>query len=102
MIIYSEIKEIVNLYTEIKELISKLTEKTEIDGLIFEGAYFLHGCREVDGHLYNADGRIDRDGLVDDEYYCTQYTGYSEDDHYGTLYFKTDKKGVFAAVPFHV
>ena len=100
MIIYPEIKKIAGANAKVKRLVDKLGEKMDCDGLNFENAYFIDGCSERNGHLYRNGGRIDRDGLVDDLYYCTQYTGYCEDDFYGTIYFKTNVPGQFVAVPF--
>ena len=102
MNIYNEIKQIAEMNDIRDELVNKLTEKGfEADGLDFERAYFVKNCVEENGHLYNYDGdRLDNCGLVDDDYYCTQYTGYCEDDFYGTLYYATDIEGLFVAIPF--
>lgn len=102
MVIYHEMKEIAQKNEEIKSLAEKLEEIIDCDGLDFDKAYFVNGCQERNGHLYQDGKRLDNHGLVDDEYYCTQQTGYCEDDYYGTLYFKTDIPGVFVAVPFEM
>ena len=105
MNIYPEIKKIAELNEEIKQLIEKLDTQLDIDGLDFAAAYFIKDCEEKNNHLYDAEGNQidnDPDGVVDDDYYCCQYTGYCEDDFYGTVYYKTDIPGQFVAVPFQM
>lgn len=99
---YKEIKKIAELNEMIIDLNNNLAKsKLDTDGLDFRSAYFVRNCIEEDGHLYDYDGnRLDNYGLTDDDYYCCQYTGYCEDDFYGTLYYVTDEEGVFVAVPF--
>jgi hypothetical protein len=100
MIVMPEIAKIAGLNAKIKHLAGILENKMDTDGLDFQNAYFVNGCKEKNRHLYQGDSRLDRDGLVDNLYYCCQYTGYCEDDFYGTLYFKTNVPGQFVAVPF--
>lgn len=100
MNIYKEIKGIAKANAKIEHLANLLSEKIDCDGLDLSAAYFISGCREKNGHLYHGEARLDNSGLVDDDYYCNQYTGYLGDDFYGTIYFKTDARGVFVAVPF--
>ena len=100
MIIIPEIKKIAGCRDKIKHLSDLVSQKIDTDGLDLESAYLVSRCRERDGHLYQGEERLDNDGLVDDLYYCNQYTGYFEDDFYGTLYFKTNVPGQFVAVPF--
>lgn len=100
MTIYPEIKKIAGAVAKIERLITAVGKYLDTDGLDFRSAYLIDGCTEKNGHLYRNGNRIDRDGLVDNDYYCTQYTGYCEDDYYGTVYFKTNVPGQFIAVPF--
>lgn len=100
MIVLPEIKKIAGLNAAILRLSEILREKMDTEGLDWTSAYFVDGCKERNGHLYRRGEMLDRDGLVDDLYYCEQYTGYCEDDFYGTLYFKTNVPGQFVAVPF--
>ena len=102
MNIYNEIKQIAELNKKCIELRNKLeADGFDTDGLDFMSAYFIKSCVEENGHLYDYDGnRLDNCGLVDDDYYCRQYTGYCGDDFYGTVYYATDEDGVFVAVPF--
>ena len=100
MNIYPEIKKIAGNNEAIKRLREKLSKKIDYDGLFFEHAYFITGCKERGGHLYRDGHRLDNGGLVDEDYYCDQHTGYCEDDYHGTLYFKTNVPGQFVAVPF--
>ena len=105
MNIYPEIKQIVELSEKITQLIEKLSSQLDVDGCDFNDAYFVKNCEEINNHLYDSErNQLDNDsyGLIDDDYYCCQYTGYCEDDFYGTLYFKTDVPGQFVAIPFNV
>ena len=105
MNIYPEIKQIVELNEKITQLIEKLSSQLDVDGCDFNDAYFVKNCEEINNHLYDSEGnQLDNDsyGLIDDDYYCCQYTGYCGDDFHGTLYFKTDVPGQFVAVPFNV
>ena len=102
MNIYPELKKIAGANAKIIRLIEQLGQKIDVEGLDFSSAYLIEGCTERKGHLYQDGGRLDNYGLTDDNYYCSQYTGYCEDDYYGTLYFKTNVPGQFVAVPFHL
>lgn len=104
MNIYKEIEQIVALNKRRTKLISSLESKgIETDGLDFDRAYTIEGCIEKDGHLYsNVGNRLDNSGLVDNDYYCCQFTGYLEDDYYGTIYFATDERDIFVAIPFEM
>lgn len=100
MNVYLEFKEIAQANERIKALVSMLEEELDLDGLDIASAYFVDNCEEKNGHLYSDEGRLDNSGLVDDDYYCNQHTGYLGDDFYGTVYYKTDVPGKFVAVPF--
>ena len=102
MIIIPELKKIAGLNHKIGRLVEIVGEKMDADGLDFQSAYLVSGCRVKGNHLYQDGERLDNYGLTDDLYYCSQYTGYCEDDYYGTLYFKTDVPGQYVAVPFHL
>lgn len=102
MIIIPELKKIAGLRARIKRLAETIENKTGLDELDFEGAYFIEGCSAKGNHLYRYGDRLDNCGLVDDLYYCKQYTGYCEDDFYGTLYFKTDVPGQYVCSVLYV
>ena len=102
MNIYPELKQIAGATAKIGRLAQKVNERLDVEGLDFSSAYIINGCSEKNGHLYQDGERLDNYGLVDDDYYCSQYTGYCEDDYYGTLYFKTNVPGQFVAIPFHM
>ena len=102
MNIYPELKKIAGANAKIERLAEKFSEKLDIDGLAVAGAYLVNGCSEKNGHLYQNGHRLDNHGLVDDDYYCRQFTGYCGDDYYGTLYFKTNVPGQFVAIPFQM
>lgn len=65
----------------------------------------LDNCIEKNNCLYDSnESKLASGGLVDNLYYCNQYmqyTGYLGNDVYGTMYFKTYKKGQFIAVSYH-
>ena len=100
MTIIKELKKIAGLNEKINHLAKIVQQKLDLDGLDIQGAYLVSGCSEKRNHLYQDGCRLDNCGLVDDLYYCNQYTGYCGDDFYGTLYFKTDVPGQYVAVPF--
>ena len=100
MNIYPDIKKIASANAKISECIRRLEDKIDCDGLSFAFAHYIDGCTEKCGHLYHKGHQLDNCGLVDDDYYCCQHTGYLEDDFYGTIYFKTNVPGQFVAVPF--
>lgn len=101
MNVYKELKEIALIDEKAKELAEKVAEKIDIDGLNIYSANVIRGCKEEDGHLYDSSGkRLDNCGLVDDDYYCYQQSGYIEDDFYGRLYYATDENGVFIEIQF--
>lgn len=102
MTIFPEMKKIAGLNAAIERLAKKLSMKMDVDGLYFDRAYLIEGCKEKRGHLFQGGATLDNSGLVDDLYYCYQITGYCEDDFYGTLYFKTNVPGQFVAVPFEM
>ena len=104
MNIYKEIKQIAKLNEQRYSLVKKLEKDGfDIDGLDLELSYFVNGCIEKNGHLYDENGRrLDNCGLVDNDYYCSQYVGYLGDDFHGTLYYATNEKGVFVAIPFEM
>lgn len=102
MNMYPEIKRVAELNREIEELVPIIEQQVDGEGLNWQRARFINGCKERDGNLYDLDDNLlnNYSGIVDDDYYCCQYTGYSCDDYYGTVYYKTDVEGLFVAVPF--
>ena len=100
MKVIPELKRIAGLNAKIKRLAEIVGQKMDADGLDLDCAYLISGCSAKGKHLYQNGQRLDNSGLVDDLYYCNQYTGYLGDDFYGTLYFKTDVPGQYVAVPF--
>ena len=102
MTIIPELKKIAGTNARIKRLAEIVSRKIDADGLDLEAAYLISGCSVKGNHLYRNGNRLDNCGLVDDLYYCNQYTGYIEDEFYGTLYFKTDVPGQYVAVPFQM
>lgn len=101
MITIPELKKIAAANDKIEKLSKIVETKIDTDDLWLKGATLIDGCSEKNGHLFQNGHQLDKDGLVDDLYYCDQHCGYCEDDYYGTLYFKTNVPGQFVAVPFH-
>ena len=102
MIVIPELKKIAGLNDRIAYLVKTASAKMDVEGLDFSSAHLISGCKVKGNHLYQDGERLDNYGLTDDLYYCSQYTGYCEDDYYGTVYFKTDVPGQYVAVPFHM
>lgn len=103
MNIYNELKIIAEDNRKRCRLAEELSEKVDLEGYDLCRANVLSGCCEEDGKLYDRNGiRLDNCGLIDDEYYLFQRTGYLEDDYYGTVFYATKTPGEFVAVPFAV
>ena len=100
MRVIPELKRIAGCRAKMARLAEKAEEKLDLEGLGWQEAELISGCRVKGKHLYQNGVRLDNCGLVDDLYYCEQHTGYCEDDFYGTLYFATDVPGQYVAVPF--
>ncbi|MCQ2744565.1 MAG: hypothetical protein MJ230_07225 [bacterium] len=100
MKVYKELEEIARMNAKIADAVNRLEKDGDWDGLDIQCAMLIDNCVERNGHLYRGDRQLDNYGLVDDEYYCEQYSGYCEDDFHGSLYFATDTKGLFIEVPF--
>lgn len=100
MKIHPEILEIAKLETTVRQLEEQVVDQIDVEGLNWHEADILENCQELNGGLYQDGRRLDNSGVVDDTYYCRQYTGHCEDDFYGHLYFKTDIEGRFVTVPF--
>lgn len=94
---------IATLEMQLEELYSKISEDDTVsDCTSFRPYKILNNCREENNCLYDSNGiLLARDGLVDNLYYCNQYTGFCEDDYYGTMYYKTNKQGQFIAVDYN-
>ena len=105
-------KEILSLIKEFGELTIKcnlIREKLEkvypFDELMDWGAKGVYvGCTVKDGSLYDSCGTLlSKDGRCMDEelpYFVNQYTGYCEDDYYGTMFIKVDDENTFIAIEY--
>ncbi len=88
------------LTNKIKALYKRIAEEFE-DCSDYTVCRILHNCRELNGKLYDETGNVVSDsGLIDDKYYCNQYSGYVEDDYHGYMYYKIDDKGTFVEVNY--
>ncbi len=94
-----KIAELQNQINRLKK--GKMIQDEFNDCMWWEVKEVIENCTEIDGSLYDEKGAwICDGGLVDNVYYCNQSVGYYEDDYYGTMYYKTEKKGVFIAVSY--
>lgn len=103
MNVYKELERIAEMNCSIKKTAKRFAEKRDIEGLDFSRAFLIEGCKAEGETLYDAAGeRLNNCGLVDDDYFCNQHTGYCEDDYYGTLYFATKEPGKYIGIPFQM
>lgn len=80
------------------ELLEIISEEFE-DLSNYEVIQILYNCTVKNDCLYNSKGnRLAAGGLVDDKYFCDQYTGYCEDDYNGYMYYPVDNKGTYVKV----
>lgn len=112
MKIFKELQSIAFHNAQVKRLVSFFWARADVPldpddwEVHFDEATLVHGCFEREGHLYqnclDSDRQLDNGPAVteESEYYCEQYSGYSEDDFHGNLYFKTELPGAFVKVPF--
>ena len=101
MNIHPEFKKIAMMNAKIERLAKSLEEKLDMDGLDVRAAYLIHGCKVIDGELYQNGERLTNvGGCVDNDYFAHQLPGYFGDDFYGTVYYRTDVPGEYVAVPF--
>lgn len=101
MKVYEELKIIAEDNRKRAGLIESLGEKIDLEGYDLCRANLFTGCTEKDGRLFDAAGkRLDNSGLINNEYYLYQRTGYLEDDFYGTVFYATNEPGSFIAIPF--
>lgn len=101
MRVYNELKKIACMNQKIEMLSNKLAQKIGLDDIDLSSARLVSGLSERFGHLYRNGVMIDNSGLVNDDYYCCQHTGYIEDEFFGKLYFKTNVPGQFVEIDFH-
>ena len=86
MIILPEMKKIAGAMDKVRRLSVKLEKKTDIEGLVFNSATLISGCKEKNGCLYDSNGSLL--GSDEGEYYCEQHQGYIEDCWYGYMGLK--------------
>ena len=92
MKIYKEIKQIAKKKEQIKSLVTELTNKgVDIDGIEWWSAEFVTLSKKAIEYFKSHNGETD-------EYFVDQSTGYSEDDYFGYLYFKTDVPAQYVRV----
>jgi len=102
MNVHDELKTIAEDNDKRMRLCISISKKIDIEGLDFAEASIIRGCKVEEERLYDCNGeRLDNGGgLIDDDYFCCQHTGYCEDDYYGTVYFATNEDDTYIAIPF--
>lgn len=92
---FKEVKEIAKCVSKIGTLVDRLKDYIDTDGINWYTAVFVSLDKDDIEHFENSNG-------VTEEYFVNQWTGYSADDYYGELYFKTDVPGQYVRVHFHM
>lgn len=83
---------------KLKKAMAALEEEIDND-MVYEIKGIIKGCAVIDGCFYDSRGkRLARGRLVDDKYFCDQYTGYLEDNYHGYMYYPIDDNGTVVAV----
>ena len=86
----------------IKETLNKSELFEDLSSWDVVGIYY--NCKIKNGKLYtDADDLLSYDGICMDEeipYFVNQYTGYCEDDYYGTMFIRVDDLNTFVAVAY--
>lgn len=99
------IKEFGELTSKLNLIKEKLSKIYPFDTLMDWGAKGIYAkCIIKNGALYDSNGGLlSKDGGCMDEdipYFVNQYTGYCEDDYYGTMFIKVDEDNTFVAVEY--
>ncbi len=99
------IKEFGELSTKINLIREKLKKIYPFDDLTdWDATGVYDGCIIKDGYLYDSKGKLlsKYGGCMNEDvpYFVNQYTGYCEDDYYGTMFIKVDEKNTFVAIQY--
>ena len=97
MPIYKAAKRIACLNAQLARQVELMNQEIDPDGIEWYSAELVSGLTARDGKLYYGDLPV---AEWADEYYVDQTQGYSEDDYYGWLYFRTDVPGQYVRVNF--
>ena len=97
MPIYKAAKRIACLNAQLARQVESMNQKIDPDGIEWNSAKLVSGFTACDGKLYYGDLPV---AEWADEYYVDQTQGYSEDNYYGWLYFRTDVPGQYVRVHF--
>ena len=94
MKVYDEVKYIAMCMEKMYRLAKKLGDKGfDNEGINWTTATFVTLDKEDIEHFKDTNG-------VTEDYFVDQWTGYSEDDYHGELYFKTKVPGQYVRVHF--
>ena len=97
MPIYKAAKRIACLNAQLARQVELMNQEIDPDGIEWYSAELVSGLTACDGRLYSDGCQI---AEWADEYYVDQTQGYSEDNYYGWLYFRTDVPGQYVRVRF--
>lgn len=97
MPIYKAAKRIACLNAQLARQAELMNQEIDPDGIEWYSAELVSGLTARDGKLYYGDLPV---AEWADEYYADQTQGYSEDNYYGWLYFRTDVPGQYVRVHF--
>ena len=97
MPIYKAAKRIACLNAQLARQVELMNQEIDPDGIEWYSAELVSGLTARDGKLYYGDRPV---AEWADEYYVDQTQGYSEDNYYGWLYFRTDVPGQYVRVHF--
>ena len=97
MPIYKAAKRIACINAQLARQVELMNQEIDPDGIEWWSAELVSGLTARDGKLYYGDFPV---AEWADEYYVDQTQGYSEDNYYGWLYFRTDVPGQYVRVHF--
>lgn len=97
MPIYKAAKRIACLNAQLARQVELMNQEIDPDGIEWYSAELVSGLTARDGELYYGDLPVAERA---DKYYVDQTQGYSEDNYYGWLYFRTDVPGQYVRVHF--
>lgn len=97
MPIYKAAKRIACLNAQLARQVELMNQEIDPDGIEWYSAELVSGLTARDGKLCYENLPVAEWG---DEYYVDQTQGYSGDNYYGWLYFRTDVPGQYVRVHF--
>jgi hypothetical protein len=92
---FKKIKQIAKVIEEVRDLVKQLSNELDTEGIDWASAEFVTLDKEDIKHFKDHNGETE-------EYFVKEWTGYSKDDFYGYLYFKTDIPEQYVRVYYHM